>query len=388
MTASKLWVLLVLSGALCLGETGDSKPATSNVRGAEYPRVHSDGRVTFRVAAPTAQKVQLDAPPAGSAPSGLGAGPFDMVRDKDGFWTVTIPPVVPGFHYYSILIDGFPANDPSSETYFGYNKETSGVEVPEAGVDFYYPKNVPHGDVRIKWYYSKVTQSWRQAYVYTPPDYERDPRKRYPVLYLRHGGGENVHGWIKQGMANFTMDNLLAEGKAVPMLIVMDNGYASRPGEPEPSGPVAITQQSTVVQVTINDLIPVIDASYRTLADREHRAMAGLSMGSRQTLQITLGNLDKFSWIGAFSRPPLNDFDVKAAYNGVFNDAAGFNKRVHLLYFGAGTAETAIHDSVKATHDALDRAGIKNVFVEFPKTAHEWQTWRKSFYDFAPRIFK
>lgn len=154
--------------AACWAQTDDSKPAITNVRGAEYPRVHSDGRVTFRVAAPTAQKVQLDAPPAADSPSGLGPGsPFDMVKDKDGFWTVTIGPAVPGFHYYNILIDGVAVNDPSSETFFGFNKETSGVEVPEPGLDFYYAKNVPHGEVRSTWYYSKVTEVFRQAYVYS-----------------------------------------------------------------------------------------------------------------------------------------------------------------------------------------------------------------------------
>ncbi len=378
------WIAPLLFVAGCWAQTDDSKPAITNVRGAEYPRVHSDGRVTFRVAAPTAQKVQLDAPPAAGSPSGLGGGPFDMVKDKDGFWTVTTPPAVPGFHYYNLLIDGVTVNDPSSETFFGFNKETSGVEVPEPGVDFYYPKNVPHGEVRMKWYYSKITESFRPAYIYTPPDYDKNAGKRYPVLYLRHGGGENLYGWVKQGMMNFIMDNLLAEGKIVPMLVVMENGAASRPGE-------ALTNngatQGTIVDVTMKELIPMIDASFRTRADREHRAMAGLSMGSGQTMQIGLTNLDSFSWLGAFSFPSGN-FDVRKSYGGVFNDAAGFNKKVHLLYFSAGTAETRIHDGAKAAHDAIEKAGIKTPFIEFPKTAHEWQTWRKALYDFAPRIFK
>jgi enterochelin esterase-like enzyme len=366
----------------------DSKPADTNVRGAEYPRVHANGSVTFQVKAPTAQKVQVQPGAAAGEPSGLGAGPFDMVRSADGVWSVTVPPGVPGFHYYWLLVDGVEANDPSSETFFGYNKETSGVEVPEPGVDFYLPKDVPHGEIREHWYYAKVTEAWRRALVYTPPAYDANPRLRYPVLYLQHGGGESVTGWPRQGHMNFIMDNLIATGKAKPMIVVMENGYALKPGEKQgaPGGP--IPTHSTLEEVVVGELIPTIDASYRTLADRDHRAMAGLSMGSRQTLQITLSNLDKFSYIGAFSRPTDANFAAATSYNGVFKDAAAFNKKVHLLFFGAGTAEHSIHDSAKASHEALDKAGVKNVFVEFPGTAHEWQTWRKTLNDFAPRLFR
>jgi enterochelin esterase-like enzyme len=381
---------VVLATALLSGAeiSSESKPATTNVRGVQFPRVHSDGRVTFRVTAPSAQKVQIQPGAAAGEPSGLGAGPFDMTRDKDGVWTVTTPPAVPGFHYYWLLIDGVPANDPSSETFFGYNKETSGVEIPEPGVDFYLPKDVPHGQIREHWYHSKITAEWRRALVYVPPGYDSHPRERYPVLYLQHGGGENVTGWPRQGLMNFIMDNLIAEGKVKPIIVAMETGYASKPGE-EPLAPGApLAARSTFEQVIVGEFIPNIDATYRTIADREHRAMAGLSMGSRQTLQITLTNLDKFSFIGAFSRPPVRDFDAASAYDGVFKDAAAFNKKVHLLWFGAGTAEHEIHDSVKAAHEALNRAHVQNVFVEFPGTAHEWQTWRRALYDFAPRLFR
>ena len=368
--------------------SNESVPATTNVRSAEYPRVHADGRVTFRVVAPAAQKVQVQPGAAAGEPSGLGVGPFDMARDKDGVWTVTTPPAIPGFHYYWLLIDGVEANDPSSETFFGYNKETSGVEVPERGVDFYLPKDVPHGEIREHWYHSKITEEWRRALVYVPPGYDTHPRDRYPVLYLQHGGGENVAGWPRQGHMNFILDNLIADGKAKPMIVVMETGYALRPGEKPPAAGAPLVARSTLEQVIITELIPNIDAAYRTVADREHRAMAGLSMGSRQTLQITLTNLDKFSFIEAFSRPPARDFDPASAYDGVFQDAAAFNKKVHLLWFGAGTAEHEIHDSVKSSHEALDQLHVKNVFVEFPGTAHEWQTWRKALYDFAPRLFR
>ncbi|PWU12582.1 MAG: esterase [Terriglobia bacterium] len=382
------FALLAFPCFLGAQHTDDSKPAVTNVRAAEYPRVHADGRVTFRVKAPTAQKVQVQPGPAAGEPSGLGAGRFDMVRDKDGVWTVTTPPAVPGFHYYWLLVDGVEVNDPSSETFFGYNKETSAVEVPEPGVEFYLPKAVPHGEIHEHWYHSGITGEWRRAAVYTPPGYDANPRTRYPVLYLQHGGGENVTGWPRQGRMNFILDNLIAERKAQPMIVVMETGYAFRPGEKPPAAGAPQVAHSTLEDVIVTELIPNIDASYRTLADRDHRAMAGLSMGSRQTLQITLTNLDKFSYIGAFSRPPAADFDATSAYNGVFHDAAAFNKKVHLLWMGAGTTEHQIHDSAKASHEALDKAHIKNVFIEFPGTAHEWQTWRKALYDFAPRLFR
>src|SRR5579862_3067187 len=172
----------------------DSRPASTNIMGAEYPRIHSDLRVTFRVNAPMAQKVLVQ---PGGADNGLGAGPYEMVRDDKGVWTVTTPPAVPGFHYYWLMVDGFAANDPSSETFYGYGRESSGIEVPEKGVDFYDAKDVPHGEIHVKWYHSKVTGLWRRAYVYTPPGYDGE-RTRYPVLYLNHGSGENETTWPRQ----------------------------------------------------------------------------------------------------------------------------------------------------------------------------------------------
>ena len=308
-----------------------------------------------------------------------------MVKGDDGFWTVITSPAVAGFHYYWFIVDGAAVSDPSSETYFGWAKQTSGVEIPEKGVDFYLPKDVPHGDVRSRWYFSKTTGLWRRAYVYTPPDYDRNTRARYPVLYLQHGAGEDERGWSTQGRANFILDNLLAEGKAKPMIVVMDCGYASRPGEQAQPGRGG-AQSNAFEEVVINDLIPMIDATDRTLADKEHRAMAGLSMGAGQALQIALRHLDKFSYIGAFSGG-LRNFDVKTSYDGVFTDPAAFNKKARLLWFGAGTAEESQHKGAVALHKALDVAGIKNVFYESPGTAHEWHTWRRSLYDFAPRLF-
>jgi enterochelin esterase-like enzyme len=384
----KLMVSVLLLGALGFAQpAGDSRPATSNLMNAQYPRVYPDGRATFRLAAPNAAKVQL----AGA----ITASPVDMTKGGDGTWTVTIPPAVAGFHYYWFVVDGLQVNDPSSDTFFGYGKPTSGIEIPKPGEDFYFPKDVPHGEVRMIWYLSKTTGEWRRAMVYTPPGYDTNVRTRYPVLYLQHGAGEDETGWTKQGHANFILDNLLADKKAKPMIVVMDKGYAYRPGERPagrgagPGGMAAsgALSGSAFESVVIDDLIPMIDRTFRTLSDREHRAMAGLSMGSMQAMQITLRNLDKFSWIGLFSGATVSG-DLDTAYNGVFKNSAEFNKRVHLLWIGAGTAEARLMESLKASDGLLTKRGVKHVIFISPETAHEWHTWRRHFNDFAPRLFQ
>jgi hypothetical protein len=232
------------------------------VPGAQYPCVHSDLRVTFRLKAPDARIVQLQ---PGGGDNGLGLGPMGMTRADDGTWSVTIPPAVPGFHYYWFLVDGVVVSDPASETYFGWGKECSGIEIPENGVDFYAVKDVPHGDVRVHWYFSKTTQAWRRAYVYTPPDYDLERRARYPVLYLQHGSGEDERGWTNQGHANFILDNLIAEGKAKPMIVVMEQGYATPPGVVQaPTTQGRGTEQSSVFgQVVVTVAVQVRGPRFR-----------------------------------------------------------------------------------------------------------------------------
>jgi enterochelin esterase-like enzyme len=379
---------LALGGLACAAD--DSWPAASNVPGAEYPRVHSDLRVTFRVSAPGAQKVQLV---PGGDDSGLGKGPYDMTRDEKGVWTVTTPPAVPGFHYYWLTVDGFPANDPGAQTFFGWNKESSGIEIPDKAADFYDVKDVPHGEVRARWYYSKTTASWRRIYVYTPPEYDANARARFPVLYLQHGSGESERGWSSQGRVNFIMDNLIAAKKTAPMIVVMENGMVAAratAGTPPAGAPpaAAARRNEAFGDVVTRDLIPAIDAAYRTIADREHRAIAGLSMGAGQAVQIGLANLDKFSAIGSFSGGGIRNFDVKTANNGAFADPAAFNKKVPVLWMGAGSAEAGRVTSGKANVEAMNKAGIKAVWFEAAGTSHEWQTWRWCLYDFAPRLFR
>jgi enterochelin esterase-like enzyme len=374
----------------------DVKPAISSkqahMQDEKYPpHVHPDGRVTFRLKAPMAQKVQiepLNGQPENNGYNGLGKAPYDMVRDAEGCWSVTTPPAVPGLHSYWLVVDGVRVNNPCSKTYGSTKMQCCGVEVPEPGVDFYDIKDVPHGQVRMQWYYSKVTSAWRRAYIYTPPEYDINSEQRYPVFILRHGGGEDETGWVEQGRANFILDNLIAAGQAKPMIVVMDWGQAPTPDQPihVPSTP----PPPEIAEVTINELIPMIDARFRTIPDREQRAIAGLSMGSVQTLYIGLANLDTFAYLGIFSRRPMSasEFNLEKSFGGVFVDAVAFNQKVKLFWWGSGTAEEGIYKAAKANLAELAKAGIKTVFVEFPGTSHEWQTWRKSLYDFAPRLFR
>ena len=402
-----VWALL--GCALCWGQADDEcKPSSLNIPGAPYPCVHPDRGVTFRVSAPDAQKVQVR----------LG-GAHDMARGADGLWMVTIPPQVVGFHYYSIIIDGAVVADPATRTFFGSGWDNSGIEIPEPEADaaYYSAKDVPHGQVSQRWYYSKVTGKWRRCYIYTPPDYDGHPRSRYPVLYLLHGWGENEQGWHTQGHVDFIMDNLIAAGKAKPMLIVMDNLNAVKPGEdaslysarsiivrrsmadvasaPGPGragGPTArpgfpANFGATFTEMMLADLIPMVEQTYRVLPGRENRAMAGLSMGGMQSFQTVLANLDKFAYLGGFSGSSgaRGGFDPKTSSNGVFADAATFNKKMKVLFLGIGSVEGP---GTKNFSDALTKAGIHNVYFESPGTAHEWLTWRRCLNDFAPRIFK
>jgi enterochelin esterase-like enzyme len=367
----------------------EGTPATTNVGNTGYPRVHADGRVTFRLRGPEAKKVQV------FTNYGLGAnGPWDMQRGEDGVWSLTSPKIVPGLHYYELIVDGLRINDPGSNTFFGTGKPTSCIEVPEAGVDFFHEKDVPHGEVRSRWYKSSVTGQTRHIHVYTPPGYDADTEMRYPVLYLQHGGGEDETGWPRQGHMNFILDNLLAAGKVEPMIVVMEKGYAQRAGQsPAPAGPGPGRGRfdfSVFGDVVVKDLVPLIDATYRTKADRQNRAIAGLSMGAAQAMQIGLTNLDTFSVVGAFSGAGRG-VDLQTSYGGVFADPAKFDERVKLLYVHSGDVglDEGIHRGAKALVESLQSSGIKNVvFRDAPGLAHEWQTWRLALNDFAPRLFQ
>ena len=358
----------------------DSKPFSTNVMGAEYPRIYPDLSAEFRVKAPGAQKLQI-----------VLDKPYDMTKDTSGVWTVKTPPLVPGFHYYSLKVGGLAAADASSQSFFGMSRMASGIEVPSANEDFYLQKNVPQGALRSRWFFSKVTGTYRKMYIYTPPGYEQNPDKRYPVLYLQHGGGEDERGWVFQGNVNIILDNLIADGKAKPMIIVMNSGYAHFAGTPspvqDPNGRSTPDFFVAFEDMMLKDVIPFIDSNYRTLSDRDNRAMAGLSWGSKQTMDLTTDHLDLFSYIGGFSGAgritPETDF--KTVYGGAFANSEDFNKKVKVLFLGIGSVEGP---GTKNFHEALAKIGVKSIYFESPGTAHEWLTWRRCLYNFAPLLFK
>ena len=385
-------LIALLVGGYCFAQmdqpagVDDFKPASSNQPGKEYPQVNSEGRVRVSIIAPQAQSVILDL-----------RGRTPLTKDEDGAWVGVSQPQDEGFHYYQIIIDGAQIPDPGSLYFYGVGRWGSGIEIPAKDQDFYALKEVPHGQLRQNLYRSKVTNAWRRCFVYTPPDYETSLKARYPVLYLQHGMDEDETGWGNQGKANLILDNLIAEKKAVPMIIVMDNGYASKPNSiPASRGNAAVEAargNSAFEEVMIKDIIPMIDAKFRTIADREHRAMAGLSMGGNQTCQVTFHNLDKFAYIGAFSGTmnglSSTPLDPATAFNGIFKDGDALNRQIKLLWIGMGTKEpNFFHGSIGAFRTMLEKAGIKYVYYESPETAHEWLTWRRDLHEFAQLLFK
>ena len=379
-------VFLVCLPAMAQTPVDDFKPSALNQPGKQYPQVNSERRVRARVVAPQAQSVVLEF---------LGGAKYPLSKGDDGVWVGVTRPQDEGFHYYQLVIDGAQVPDPGSLYFYGGSRWGSGLEVPAQDQDFYAVKDVPHGQLRQTLYYSKKAKANLRCFVYTPADYEKDPSKRYPVLYLQHGGGEDDTGWGNQGHTGLIMDNLIAAGKARPFIIVMANSYV--PGAASPNrGPAPATQAgaaggapvrgggrfnfnfSAFERVLIDDLIPFVDANYRTLADQSHRAMAGLSMGGMQTRTITRANLDKFSHIGIFSGGSIAPADI--------TDMAAFKEKVKLVFVSYGSRENGA--AGKSNIESLQQAGIKSVFYESPNTAHEWLTWRRSLHEFAPLLFQ
>jgi enterochelin esterase-like enzyme len=377
---------------------GTTRPWT-NVVGGEWPRTDSQLRVYFRVSAPKAQSVTVS------------LGPTTLTQGEDGYWTGITPPQNPGFHIYRLTIDGVELNDTASEAFWDAGGVYSGIDIAEPGIDHYDVKNVPHGDVRSFWYYARTTGEHRHAYVYTPPGYDANPKQRYPVLYLLHGMNQDRTVWSHQGRANFILDNLIAESKAKPMILVMeDGGIVNRsmgprgrgarqgapgaPGAPAgaagaagaPGAPRGPNFWDAFCKTMITDVIPTIDGHYRTLADREHRAIAGLSLGGAQTYQITQDNLDKFAYIGVFSGAPFGMSGVETAYGGLLTKPAEFAKTVKVFYISMGSKEGP--GAGRNRHEALEKAGVKHVYFEAQGTAHEFETWRKSLHGFAPLLFQ
>ena len=356
----------------------DAYIAETTVPGNQFPKLDKERRGYFYLKAPEAKKVVLD----------ICDKKYDMQSDGQGGWTAVTDPLVVGFHYYFMNIGGVNFIDPATETFFGCNREAGGIEVPEGPEGNYYrpQQGVPAGQVRSIYYYSKEQQKWRHAMVYTPAEYEskKNAKKRYPVLYLQHGMGEDETGWSKQGHMQHIMDNAIASGEAVPMIVVMESGDIKAPfGQ----GQTMDTYGNSFYPVLLNDLIPYIDSNFRTMTDRENRAMAGLSWGGHQTFDIVLNNLDKFSYMGTFSGAIFN-LDVKTAYNGVFTKADEFNKKIHYFFMSSGTEGMDKMFGTEKLVQSLNEMGINAHYSKSEGTAHEWLTWRRGLHEFIPHLFR
>jgi enterochelin esterase-like enzyme len=362
-----------------------------NLSGAQYPRIEADSRVTFRFNAPDAQKVQVS----------IVNVPYDMVKGDDGMWTYTSEPQDKGYHNYWMIVDGALVVDPATNAFMGYGHMCNGFEIPDPDGGFYQLKDVPHGNVLIKNYYSDVAKSWRHIFVYTPPDYEKNTSTRYPVLYLQHGGGEDERVWIEMGRTNLILDNLIAEGKIKPFIVVMETSAvgpqfpmpprrpspsaaaaapdAVRPAGQTPPAPVAGARPrfsfDKYAELMISDMIPWVDKNFRTVPDQAHRAMSGLSMGAMCTKSVTLAHLDTFSHIGLFSGGTITPDEITD------------KSKVKLVFMSYGSRERG-SDGVQAAADVLNQAGVKSASYVSPLTAHEWQSWRRSLREFAMLLFK
>ena len=360
----------------------DFKPSTINQADKQFPQVNSQRRVRASISAPNANKVQLD----------LGGVKYDMRKDANGIWTGESNPQDEGFHYYQLNIDGASVPDPGSLYFYGAGRSGSGIEIPARDQEFFALKEVPHGLVSENIYFSKLTNSFRRCFIYTPPGYNENTKTRYPVLYLQHGSFEDESGWSSQGRANLILDNLIASKQATPMIIVMDNGYAYKPQNNE-SAAKKERPESIFEEVLITEIIPMIDSKFRTLANREHRAIAGLSMGANQTMRIMMNHLDTFSYYGGFSGtanyPSIDAIDASTFLEGKYKDGKAVNKKIKVFWLGLGTKEPSpFPKSVGAFKNMLDQQGIKYVYYESPETAHEWLTWRRCLNQFASKLFK
>jgi len=355
----------------------NSIPAPTNISQNQCPCIMPDNSVVFQVKAPNAQKMQID----------LGRK-YDMVKDSNGVWSVRTEPVVPGFHYYFLVIDDVPVADPASQSFYGTGKMASAIDTPEKGADFYTVKDVPHGALSSKYYFSKVTNNWRRLFVYTPPGYAVNAGEKYPVVYIQHGGGEDETGWANQGKTDIILDNLIAEGKAKPMIVVIANGNVRAGGGGYSSeGMAAFKKEMT------QNIVPFIDQNFQTLTDAKNRAICGLSMGGGQSFYVGFESLDVFGSVGIFSsgifggiRTTGSGFDAEKEIPGLLSKSAEFNKKLDLFYISCGEQDMRIEHTKKAV-ETMKKNGLEVEFNSFPGD-HEWQVWRKSLHDFASRVFK
>jgi len=347
-------------------------PAPSNVRRAKYPQILPDSRAVFQVNAPDAQKVQLDL-----------AKKYDMVKNSEGIWEVTTDSLTEGFHYYSLLIDGLAVADPASETFYGMGRMASGIEVPFKGDDYYAIKNVPHGEICIKRYYSTVFNGWRQFYIYKPAGYDVNINEKYPVLYILHGGGEDERGWATQGKTDLILDNLITAQKAKPMLVVMPDGNVNAQG----FGENTLRMFERELKQCI---IPFIEKNYRAESGSGNRALAGLSMGGLQTLYVGINNTDMFSYLGIFSSGwimPSQKSLADAQYEFMTKNLDKIKNNLKLIWIGIGGQEDIAYNNCQTMKSKFDEMNLKYVYSDYAG-GHTWPVWRNNLYNFAQLLFK
>ena len=371
MTIRSLTIALSITfiSTTCVAQTQpavieDFKPSTLNQPGQEYPKVNSQGYVRFRIIAPSADSVRVSL--------GLGGrGGTRLEKAEDGSWMGTTEgPLDEGFHYYNVRIDGGKFNDPGACNFYGSTRWESGIEIPAHDQDFYALKNVPHGNVQQVLFPSPSTNAIRRAFVYTPPAYDKEKSKKYPVLYLQHGWGEDETAWSNQGHANLIMDNLIAAGTIKPFIIVMTYGMTNEVR----MGGIRNFKIDSFQRVLVDELIPYIDANFRTIAKQSHRAMAGLSMGGMETHTITLNKPDVFSYYALLSGGIYTPDEIKD------------KSKVKLIFLSCGSKERP--DGVRNAAAALKAAGCNAVSYISENTAHEFLTWRRSLHELAPLLFK
>lgn len=347
-------------------------PASTNVRNAKFPQILPDSRAIFRIKAPEASLVQLD----------LGKK-YDMVKGAEGMWEVTTEPLGQGFHYYSLIIDGVAVADPASETFYGMGRKASGIEVPFKGDDYYALIEVPHGEVRRVRYFSNVLRQWRQFYLYTPPGYDTQTNEKFPVLYILHGGGEDERGWASQGKTDLILDNLIAEKKAKPMLVVMPDGNM----------PMAAFNENGLKMFERElkeSIIPFVEKNYKVLAGAQNRALAGLSMGGIQTLYAGVQNTDMFAYLGVFSSGWIQSRQTEIAdgqYAFMKTNAAKINDKLRQFWISMGGKEDIAYENCKVMIAKFDEMGIKYTYRDYPG-GHTWPVWRNDLYTFAPLLFQ
>ena len=358
---------------------GSYSPVT-NVNRNSYPRVLADGSVMFRITAPEAQKLQID----------LCGTKYDMQRDERGVWRTTTAVQVPGFHYYSLVVDGVSVADPASQTFYGCSRWSSAIEIAEQGCDNFEVHDVPHGEVRTVYYYSKLDEAWRPLMIYTPAGYD-ESKQSYPVVYIQHGGGEDHRGWMEQGRTAQIMDNLIAAGKAVPMIVVSSNSNVhSRNGGF--GGGYSWQGMQTFRSELIDNIIPFVEKNYCVKVGRQHRAMCGLSMGGGQSFYIGLRTPQVFANVGVFSTGMFggiqgaSNFDLEKEVPGMLSDVNGFNKQLDVFFISCGEQDPRI-DHTRRIVKKMQEAGVEVRFNSYPGD-HEWQVWRKSLQEFAQLLFK